>query len=76
MSAFRFMRGDRSGSYSVHRGEQWLGHVVREVISVTERGVTRSRTNWRPSTIDGVDLASKATRGAAARALWEYFQRR
>ena len=75
MSAFRFVRGDRAGSYSVHRGEQFVGHVTHEVLRVQERGVTHARTRWRPSTLDpAIHLALAPTREAAARALWKRLQ--
>lgn len=74
-STYRFIPGGKRGSYSVWRGESWLGHVAKVVHRHTARGVTKMiTTGWAPSTAKGVDLASVPSRKAAADALWRIFQ--
>ena len=69
-SGFRFVSSNRRGQYSVWRGDKHLGYVTKIVHRVTERGATRTiLAGWRPSTIDGVELALEKTREAAAKVL-------
>jgi len=69
-SAFRFVAGNRSGQYSVWRGDQHLGHVTKIVHRISDRGVTRTiSAGWTPSSPYGSDLATELTREAAAKAL-------
>ena len=70
-SEYRFVSGKTRGSYSVWRGEQWLGHVTKQVHRHTERGATTTVVSgWRPSDSSGRDLAIEPTREVAAQALW------
>jgi hypothetical protein len=67
-SPFRFVSSNRSGQYSVWRGEEQIGYVTK--IVHRHVGLTRSAVAWTPSTLDRRDLATAKTRPAAARALW------
>lgn len=69
-STFRFVTSNRSGQYSVWRGDDQVGYVTKIVHTVNLRGMTRTVFAWRPSLVSGTDLAAEKTREAAARALW------
>jgi hypothetical protein len=72
---YRFISGGKRGSYSVWRGETWLGHVTKIVHRHAARGVTTTVVSgWTPSTAKGIDLSSAPNRKAAADALWRIFQ--
>ena len=71
---FRFVPSSRTGQYSVWRGDERVGHVTKIVHRVTERGLTRTKFGWMPSTLGGADLATEGSREAAARVLWYLHQ--
>jgi hypothetical protein len=73
--AYRFLSGNKRSSYSVWRGDAWLGHVTKIAHRHSERGMTRTIVGgWTPSTAKGVELAAAPMRAAAAAALWRIFQ--
>jgi len=66
MSQYRFISGGKRGSYSVWRGDAWIGHVTKIVHRHALKTVT---AGWTPSTTSGLDLSASPTREAAAEAL-------
>lgn len=69
-SPFRFVTSNRSGHYSVWRGEEHVGYVAKIEHTIVDRGATLKVSAWRPTTVDRRDLAAEKTRDAAARVLW------
>ncbi|HSX23297.1 MAG TPA: hypothetical protein VLE97_11040 [Gaiellaceae bacterium] len=69
-SPFRFVSSNRTGQYSVWRGDEQVGYITKAVHTLNLRGMTRTVFAWTPTTADRRDLAVERTREAAARALW------
>jgi len=81
-SAFRFVAvttGKRS-TYSVWRGEVYLGFVQLRTSRITTHGVTQTfRHGWDPTYVNSYsqrsELPAASTRETAARMLWDHKQK-